>query len=100
MFADAWLNEQTHNILHVDFVLHVSELVKSMARFGVLFGRSDWQLVRNIMLCMKRYLRLSQNPRRIFYLSVDVTARAKYSPKSRNSWDLLMYHKYSFNVFV
>jgi hypothetical protein len=36
-------------------VLHDSELIKSVARYGVLFGRAESQVGRNIMLCLKRY---------------------------------------------
>jgi hypothetical protein len=35
-------------------VLHDSELIKNVARYGVLFGRTESQVGRNIMLCLKR----------------------------------------------
>jgi hypothetical protein len=36
-------------------VSHNSEHIKSVSRFGVLFGRAESQVGRNIMWCLKRY---------------------------------------------
>lgn len=36
-------------------VLHDTELIKSVARQGVLFGRAESQMGRNTMLCLKIY---------------------------------------------